>query len=623
MCTSTPLRRVLLDRYLSTLLGELEPAARELLHTHVEWVELPGGATLMRQGEPGDSMYLTISGRLRAYVRSDDGVERVVREMARGQVVGEMSLYTGEPRSATVVAIRDTVLVRLDKQAFHQLLARSASLSILMTRQIIQRLRQVESRSPLARPVTIALVPITAGVDAQALAGRLAMHLGRQARVCRVDAAAIGEVLRRPGPRGPDSAPWSDDEVIALHLDELEAAHEFVLLLADPQPSAWTGHCVRRGDEVLLLADATRPRALHPNETDCLMRRAGRGEAAETLVLLHPAGLRCPQHTRAWLDRRPVSGHVHIRAALDRDIARLARLLAGTACGLVLAGGGARGLAHLGVWRALLAHRIEVDVVGGTSIGSVMAALVAMDRPLDEVMAVARQAFGRNPTGDVNPLPFLSLIKGLRLDQIVRHATQQLLGCTPDVEDLWKSCFCIASNYSQASEQVLRQGSLQRALMASMAIPGALPPVLHEGDLLCDGGTFNNYPVDVMRGHRGVGRVIGVDLSAHQPRRVDHAQLPGGWALLRDKLRPMRRRQYRLPSLLSYLMNVTVLYSTSRQREGQRKTDLYFHPALQGVGMLQWGRFDEIVALGHAHAQDRLAALSDAELAPYRGEAAG
>ncbi|MBL8302290.1 MAG: patatin-like phospholipase family protein, partial [Ideonella sp.] len=247
----------------------------------------------------------------------------------------------------------------------------------------------------------------------------------------------------------------------------------------------------------------------------------------------------------------------------------------------------------------------------------------AMDRPLDEVMAVARQAFGRNPTGDVNPLPFLSLIKGLRLDQIVRHATQQLLGCTPDVEDLWKSCFCIASNYSQASEQVLRQGSLQRALMASMAIPGALPPVLHEGDLLCDGGTFNNYPVDVMRGHRGVGRVIGVDLSAHQPRRVDHAQLPGGWALLRDKLRPTRRRQYRLPSLLSYLMNVTVLYSTSRQREGQRKTDLYFHPALQGVGMLQWGRFDEIVALGHAHAQDRLAALSDAELAPYRGEAAG
>jgi NTE family protein len=614
---STPLRQALLDRYLSALLGELEPDARALLHSCVEWVELPGGATLMRQGEPGDSMYLTISGRLRAYVREEDGRERVVREMARGRVVGEMSLYTGEPRSATVVAIRDSVLVRLDKPAFHQLLARSARLSILMTRQVIERLRQVESHSPLARPVTIALVPITPGVDVPALAERLAVHLGRQARVCRVDAATIGEAQRRSGP-----AHGSDDDAVAMVLDELEATHEFVLLLADPQPGPWTEHCVRRCDEVLLLADATQPPALHPNETECLMRRAGRSEAAETLVLLHPARLRCPQHTRVWLGRRPVSGHVHIRPTLDRDLARLARLLAGTACGLVLAGGGARGLAHLGVWRALLAHRVEVDVVGGTSIGSVMAALVAMDRPLDEVMAVARQAFRHNPTGDLNPLPFLSLIKGLRLDHIVRQATQQLLGCSPDVEDLWKTYFCIASNYSQASEQVLRQGSLHRAMMASMAIPGALPPVLHDGDLLCDGGTLNNYPVDVMRGQRGVGRVIGVDLSARQPRRVDHEQLPGGWALLRDKLRPRRRRLYRLPSLLSYLMNVTVLYSNSRQRDGQRRTDLYFNPALQDVGMLQWRRFDEIVELGHAHARQRLDAMSDDELAPYRGDPA-
>ena len=65
-----------------------------------------------------------------------------------------------------------------------------------------------------------------------ALAGRLAVHLGQQARVCQVDAAAIDEALRRPGPDGQDAADWSEDEALALHLDELEAAHEFVLLLA-------------------------------------------------------------------------------------------------------------------------------------------------------------------------------------------------------------------------------------------------------------------------------------------------------------------------------------------------------------------------------------------------------
>jgi NTE family protein len=69
-------------------------------------------------------------------------------------------------------------------------------------------------------------------------------------------------------------------------------------------------------------------------------------------VLLHPADRRSPQGTRRWLDRRAVSGHVHVRPALERDLARLARLQSCTAVGLVLAGGGARGFAHLGVYRS-------------------------------------------------------------------------------------------------------------------------------------------------------------------------------------------------------------------------------------------------------------------------------
>jgi len=611
----------LLDRHLTALLGDMEPEARALLQTHLQWVTLGGGETLMTQGEPGDSMYLAISGRLRAYVRDEDGAEHMVREMARGQIIGEMSLYTDEPRSATVVAIRDSVLVRLGKDAFNQLLASSARVSILLTRQIIQRLQKPQPRSELARPVTIALVPISAGVDVHAVARSLAAQLSRSARVCLVDAAGIDAALRQPGLAHSEPGQLAAEHNIGQHLDEIEATHEFVLLLADDAPNAWTQRCARRCDEVLLLADATQPPVLHTNERDCLMRRPGRSEAAETLVLMHPADLRCPQGTRHWLARRPVAGHVHIRPALERDMARLARLQSCTAVGLVLAGGGARGLAHLGIVRALHEQGIEIDFVGGTSIGGVMAALVAMDRPLDEVTTVARTAFARNPTGDFNLLPLMSLISGRRLDQIVRTAAHELLGCAADAEDLWKNFFCVASNYSQASEQVLQHGSLHRALMASMAIPGALPPVLHDGDLLCDGGTFNNYPVDVMRGVRGVGRVIGVDLSARKPRKIEHAELPGTWALLRDMLRARRQRRYRLPSLVAYLMNVTILYSTSRQRHGQRLTDLYFNPPLDRVGMLQWSRFDDIVAQGHAHGAARLAELPEAELAAYRSRA--
>ena len=151
----------LLGQHLRAFLGEIDPASETLLREHLEWVEIAAGETLMSQGDPGDAMYLSISGRLRAYVRDEAGVEHLVREMARGQVIGEMSLYTDEPRSATVVAIRDSVLVRLAKAQFTRLLASSAQVSIALTRQIIQRLRTAQSRSSLARPVTLALLPIT------------------------------------------------------------------------------------------------------------------------------------------------------------------------------------------------------------------------------------------------------------------------------------------------------------------------------------------------------------------------------------------------------------------------------------------------------------------------------
>ena len=606
----------LLHRHLVALLGDANPSVVDLLRRHLEWVEIAGGDTLMQQGDAGDSMYIAISGRLRAYVADEDGSQRLVREISRGQIVGEMSLYTDEPRSATVLAIRDSVLVKLPKAEFAGLLASSAQVSIALTRQIIKRLQGDQNRPALEKPVTIALLPITAGVDVPDFAARLEAQLSKIARVRVVDAAVIDRELQQAGIAESDGANADNNRRIALLLDVIEADTDYVLLLADPTPTAWTQRCCRHCDELLLLADAAQPPALHPIEEQVLMRRPPRTGAAEILVLLHPEALQSPRDTKAWLARRPLAGHIHLRPTLERDMARLARLQSRTAVGLVLAGGGARGFAHLGVLRALQERGVEIDCVGGTSIGAVMAAYVASDRPLDTVMANARRSFSVNPTGDFNLLPLLSLIKGTRLRGILTRSAVDLLGFDADIEDLWKNCFCIATNYSKASEQSLTHGNIVKSLLASISIPGALPPVIHDGDLLCDGGTFNNFPVDVMRNMRGVGRVIGVDLSFRKPRRIELDAVPGSWALLRDRFRPKAKRRFRLPSLASYLMNVTVLYSSSRQRSAQKLTDLYFNPPLDRVGMLEWNKFDQIVQQGHAHGTDVLDRLAAAAAAP-------
>jgi NTE family protein len=595
----------LLLHHLRTFLGIIDQAAIDAVRGRVRWLQLTGGETLMRQGEPGDALYLLVSGRLRVYIE-EDGVRRVVREVSRGEVVGEMSLITDAPRSATLVAIRDSVLVSLGKEDFAYLQTHSPQVTLALTRQIIERLRTERGHTVKDRPVTMALLPVSRGVDAASFALALAGVLAKYGKVGVLDAATVDGQLKAL--IAPGSAP--DDPHAqrswAMLFDEFEGKHDYVLLVGDDTPTDWTHRCTRHADEILLLADAKAAPLVHASEQTFLLDRPPHAEAAEILVLMHDASAPMPSGTSRWLARRPVSDHIHLRRGHDGDMARLARIQSRNAVGLVLAGGGARGFAHLGVYRALREQGIDIDYVGGTSIGAIMGALIATDLPPERLEATARAEFALNPTGDYNLLPLISLIKGRRLRSIVGRAVADNIGEGAGIEDLWKRFYCVASNYSRASELVLQRGDVLRSLLASVAIPGALPPVLMDGDLLCDGGTFNNFPVDVMRGLRGVGKVIGVDLNASKPRRIELEEMPSGWALFLDRLRPRKRRRYRLPSLPTLLINSTILYSMSRQKQGRALTDLYFNPPLQRVGMLDWKRCDQVVSQGYEHARQVL-----------------
>lgn len=309
--------RSLLNQHLHQFLGDLDPDALALLHERFEWVEVTGGETLIEQGAPGDSMYLSVSGRLRAYVNDEHGKPSPVREMGRGQAFGEMSLYTDEPRSATVVAIRDSLLVRLNKAHFSDLLASNHQLSMALTRQIIHRLQTQHDLNPMPLPVTITLVLITEGIDRLDFAERLSAQLRHQGSVSIIDSRTVYNELDTS-----DDGAVSNDEAqlnrhMAIYLDNIESKSDFVLLVADDTPKDWTQRCCRHGDELLLLADIRQEPTLHVTETDYLNQQSRRTEAAEILVLLHPADTRCPVGTRAWLERRPVTNHVHIRPELE------------------------------------------------------------------------------------------------------------------------------------------------------------------------------------------------------------------------------------------------------------------------------------------------------------------
>ena len=406
---------------------------------------------------------------------------------------------------------------------------------------------------------------------------------------------------------------------VTLWLDDVEFWNEHVLLAADEGDTEWTRRCLRHADEVLLLARADAPVARHPLEETHLTGEGRITGARQTLVLLQDEKVSHPRGTAAWLDRRPVDAHLHVRPTLSRDVARLARIVSGNAIGLALAGGGARGFAHFGVYKALEEARIPVDFVGGTSIGAVMAAYISFDQPARELIDRARRAFASNPTSDVNLLPLVSLIKGHKLRTAAERTVVDTVGFAADVEDSWRTLYCVATNFSRASETVLTRGPVARCCRASASIPVALPPVPWKGDLLIDGGVLNNFPTDVMA-QMGVGRIIGVDLASQKARQYEHDEVPGPWSLLWDRLRGRKRRRYRLPGLGSILMNTMILYSSSRRSQARESADIYFNPDFGRIGLLEWSAFDRIVDIGYQHAKEVLASMSEEELAPYREE---
>lgn len=601
---------------LTTVFGAFNEDMLRHVLPRVEWVELGGGDVLFHQDATDECLFFVVSGRLRAATVDGLGQRTVLGEIARGETVGEMAFFTGEPRTATVTAIRDSVLARFSNAMFRELLLAYPLVSLNMTRQVIERVKRVNGgHQPIAKPVIIGLLAITSGVDLSAFAQSLALQLQAHGLTVVLLAQQMDALLGAAGAAQAPRAEFERSRQVTLLLDKIEAEHDFVLLVADAQRTEWSQRCVRHCDQLLLVADADQSPALHSNEIG-LHEPGDDDDAQTTLVLLHPDDRRSPTGTRAWLQMRHLNDHCHVRRGVARDWQRLGRVVSRNTVGLVLSGGGARGFAHLGVMRAMEEAGIGCDLVAGTSIGAVMAAYAAMDLPARELIAAARSAFRDNPTGDYNLVPLISLISGKRLRRIIDSAVVDSRGQHIDIEDLWKSYFCITSNYSAAREVVHTRGPLAKSIRASVSIPGALPPVMLGGELHIDGGTFNNFPTDVMQ-RRGASRIIGVDLLRDRGLRYELDEVPGALELMRDKLRG-RSRKYQLPSLTTLLLNTSMMFSYARQQEAQALVDLHFAPSVTRFGMLDWGKFDQIVEEGYRHGVERLEQLGDAAIGPYR-----
>ncbi|KIX07221.1 uncharacterized protein Z518_01874 [Rhinocladiella mackenziei CBS 650.93] len=502
---------------------------------------------------------------------------------------------------------------------------------------------------------TIAVLPVTAGVPVIEFGNRLSAALsqvGVPNGVSLLNQALILSHL------GRHAFSRMGRLKLSQYLADLEEKYGMVLYIADTSVNApWTQTCISQADCILLVGLAESSPSIGEYERYLLGMKT---TARKDLVLLHVDRYSPPGLTRRWLRNRMWinGGHHHIQMAFrvspeatphaqprrlgsaikqrvqviqaeiqkytsrrvrqaplysadtpfKGDLHRLARRLCGKSVGLVLGGGGARGIAHIGVIRALEEAGIPIDIVGGTSIGAFIGGLYARDADLVPMYGRAKKFAGRMCSMWRFALdltyPSASYTTGHEFNRGIFKAFGD-----SQIEDFWLSFYCNTTNISKSRPEIHTSGYAWRYVRASMSLAGLIPPICDEGCMLLDGGYIDNLTVQHMKS-LGTDLVFAVDVGSlddDTPQQYGDT-LSGFWALL-NRWNPFSSvpnppNLNDIQARLAYVSSVDAL-----ERAKTTPGCLYMRPPIDAYATLDFAKFDEILEIGYSYAKEYLARL--------------
>ncbi|WP_447909297.1 patatin-like phospholipase family protein [Brevundimonas bullata] len=541
-------------------------------NTRASWFALTRGERLFSAGDPADTLYLLRAGRLGVF-RDDNGRgPQFVGVIKPGDPVGEMAMLAGTTHMANVVALRDSDIVALPRDAFFEAARAEPSLMAELGQVMLTRARDRNSTGTDASVfgfISARSQPIRSFVE------RVARAIEAQGFTCRIiDHTALSS-----------AAEW---------FSGVEDAYDYVMYVAESDQPGWASLCARQVDRVFMVGDADRS----PHPPFPPVQIADETHPLTDLILLRPAHMGRPNRTRVWLEAYKPGRWFHAVEGMFDDTARIARIVTGSAVGVVLSGGGARAYAHIGALRALREAGMPIDFIGGSSMGAVIAAgpgLGWSDEELDERI---RKAFVvSDPLSDI-ALPIIAMTHARKVERLMQDAYGDVA-----IEDMPLPFFAVSTNLTSGKVEVHREGMLRHALRASISIPGVMPPVVMNGQVLVDGAVLRNFPSEVMR-RLTYGPVVGVDVS--QTRGVDPKALedpPSWWRWI------VSGAWKKGPPIVSILMRAATLTTEAELKQARADTDLLILPRPEGVDIRDWKAYDPAVSAGYVAAQAALATL--------------
>lgn len=555
-----------------------------------------GDSLLIRKGEILGDLYILMKGHLYYKVTDEDGNITVHGAFNEGAIIGEMALISDLARSADVYTVRDSVILKLSKEKFLQLNHNYPELLNKITQFTIKRLtKSLQGFRPAAtRNKSIALIPIRPMPDMEQQLQEMMRKFPYGEKILLLTHDCLlgtKHILNEQGNMNQEGILW---------LKQQEEQYSFIFYLADPTISVWSKFCIRQADSLAFLAAAKSKdfscseveRYINDEQKNLFIKR-------NILVFLHDSS-ESPKNTQSWLQKRKINNHYHVKAHTAAGRARMMRIFTDNTVSLVLSGGGARSLAHIGVYKLLEELEIPIDYIAGTSIGAMLAAAFALGHSAQEVLSMVNSYLIKGAKIDFT-FPYASLASGKR----VNRALISMYGEQSHIEDLWLNYFCVATDLISQNVYVHDRGLLWESIRSSMSLPFIYPQVSLDDKLLIDGSMLNNIPLDTLRQYSHSSEIIAANIENNTLFKLN--PLPyslSGWKLLYSKF---IGKESLLPLNLGEL--VQHLLTTNSQKNSEEMmgmTNNCLSLNMDKFAVLDFKRSIEIAAEGYQQAKKQL-----------------
>lgn len=553
------------------LFSSLSGSEIKFIEKKVRLVEYKKNELVYKQGNDPDAFYVICSGRFRVFIQEGAETERTVTYLYRGDYFGEISILTEKPHSVTVEAINDSLVLRLEKNDFEELLKNIPSLAIHLSRSLGLRLRD-EAKEQTGEAKIVSVYSVKEGVGKTTFLLNLSLSLQQELKkpILYVDM----------NPACPAFAHWvGSGTPSVLHLDETDVSrdseiekylyktpsgvtllnlqngtganfyekklvtllsylisrHTFVLIDLPLEIGEIVFKVLTQSDVIYVLTDGEiedlyKCRSLiaemkksftfDDEEIKLILAEAVRKEhgtledihktAEHKVFAVLPYAMELEAGNRKPFETFPEDAR-HRLPLYWRTIRYMARELSGKLVGLALGSGAAHGFAHVGVLKVLEEAHIPVDVVAGSSMGALVGALWASGYTIQELEKIALSLDKKASFFNIIGVTDFSMAhKGFLKGRAVSRFLRTLLG-QKTFRDLEIPMKIVATNLFTAEEVLFEDGDVVEALRASISIPGIFRPHAVGGKVLIDGGVINPVPVKVLS-RMGVKKIIAVNV---------------------------------------------------------------------------------------------------------------